>query len=204
VSAAPSFSIAVLPQSETLGVGSGTSYTVTVTATNGFNGTVTLGLTGLPAGSSATFSPETIVGSGSSTLTLDTTSSVQPGTYSLSFTATSGTLNQTAMGTLVVTGASYNISATPEIQAINAGSDAVYNVATTVMNGFDGSIALTVTGLPAGATATFSPASITGAGTATLTVATTTSTPAGNYNMTVNGANGTVVQSAPITIEVSQ
>jgi len=204
VSAAPSFSIAVLPQSETLGVGSGTSYTVTVTATNGFNGTVTLGLTGLPAGSSATFSPETIVGSGSSTLTLDTTSSVQPGTYSLSFTATSGTLNQTAMGTLVVTGASYNISATPEIQAINAGSDAVYNVATTVMNGFDGSIALTVTGLPAGATATFSPASITGAGTATLTIATTTSTPAGNYNMTVNGANGTVVQSAPITIEVSQ
>jgi hypothetical protein len=202
VSGAPGFSIAIKPVSETLGVGSGTAYTATVTATNGFNGTVTLGLTGLPAGSSATFSPETITGSGTSTLTLNTTSAVQPGTYPLTFSGVSGALNQSAMGTLVVTGASYNITATPEIQALNAGSEVVYSVATTVMNGFDGSIALSVTGLPAGASASFSPVAITGAGSSTLTITTSSSTPAGNYNLTVNGANGTVVQSAPITIEV--
>jgi hypothetical protein len=107
------------------------------------------------------------------------------------------------MGTLVVTGANFVLTAAPEIQAINAGSSAVYTVSTMVMNGFDGSVVLNVSGLPSGSSATFSPTAITGAGSSTLTITTTTATAAGDYNLTVSGTSGSVVQTTPITIEVN-
>jgi hypothetical protein len=206
VSAAPGFTISLKPDSQTVGIGGSTTYTVTVAATNGFNGVVTLGVKGLPSFSSATFSPETVTGSGSSTLTLTTTASIQPGTNSLTFTGTSGTLNQSMTGTLVVTGANFSISSSPEIDAINAGSSAVYTVTVTGMNGFDGSVELSLPGLPSGTSATFSPTAISGSGSATLTITTPTSLAAGDYIVPVTGTYGTqnpVVQSSPITIEVN-
>jgi hypothetical protein len=203
VGSAPSFSISAAPASQTIGVSGGTTFAVTVAAANGFAGVVDLSVDGLPSGSSATFSPETVTGSGSSTLTLTTTASIQPGTYALTFTGTSGSLTKTTMGTLVVTGANFVLTAAPEIQAINAGSSAVYTVSTMVMNGFDGSVVLNVSGLPSGSSATFSPTAITGAGSSTLTITTTTATAAGDYNLTVSGTSGSVVQTTPITIEVN-
>jgi uncharacterized membrane protein len=205
VSSAAGFSISVSPSSQTIGIAGGAAYAVTITATNGFTGVVTLGVDGLPSFSSATFSPETTTGSGSSKLTITTTASIAPGTYPLTFTGTSGSLTEATTATLVVTGANFILSATPEIQAINAGTSASYTVSTTVVSGFDGSVTLSVSGLPSGASAVFSPASITGAGSSTLTVSTTTSTVAGDYNLTVTGTgeSPSQTQTAPITIEVN-
>lgn len=207
VGSAPGFSITVSPSSHTIGIGGVTTYTVTIAATNGFAGVVNLGVDGLASNSSASFSPETITGSGTSTLTITTTASIAPGTYTLTFTGTSGSLSETTTGMLVVTGANFTLSATPEIQAINAGSSAAYTVSTSVVSGFDAGVALSVSGLPSGASATFSPASITGAGSSTLTITTTSATAAGDYNLTITGTSGsgsqTLTQTAPITIEVN-
>src|SRR5204863_321331 len=64
------FSVAVSPASRTITAGSNTTYTLTVSALNGFSGTVTFGaVSGLPAGASASFSPGSVSGSGTSTLT---------------------------------------------------------------------------------------------------------------------------------------
>ena len=54
-----------------------TTYTVTMIGSGGYTGTVTLNASGLPAGATATFNPPSITSSGSSTMTV-TTSSTTP------------------------------------------------------------------------------------------------------------------------------
>jgi len=67
-----------------------------------------------------------------------------------------------------------------------------------------GTVSLAATGLPSGATASFSPTSVAGgAGTATVTVATGSGTPAGNYTLTFTGTNGTNSKSASATLTVT-
>ncbi|MFZ0772478.1 MAG: hypothetical protein WAN08_13755, partial [Candidatus Sulfotelmatobacter sp.] len=68
---------------------------------------------------------------------------------------------------------------------------------------FTGTVSLTVTGLPTGATGTFTPASITGgSGTSTLKVTTLTSTPTNDYTLTIKGTNGSLTNTAAVTLYV--
>lgn len=203
VSATPGFSLSATPDSETIGIGGVTSYTVTVNGTNGFNGAVDLSISGLPPYSSASFSSRTITGSGPSTLSLSTANSIAPGTYPLTITATSGSLAQTTTVTLVVTGANFTLTVVPQFEGIRRGGTATYTVSTVVLNGFNDVVDLSIAGLPSGASATFNPTSIVGEGSSTLTITTTTSLPPGDYNLVVTGTSGAVTQSVPITLEVS-
>jgi hypothetical protein len=65
-------------------------------AINLFSGTVGFNVTGLPAGATAGFSPNTVTANGSSTITVSVPSGTTPGTYPLTLTATSGSLSHTA------------------------------------------------------------------------------------------------------------
>jgi hypothetical protein len=203
VNASPGFTISVSPGSETVAVAGAATYTLTTTAVNGFDGVVTPVVDGLPSNSSASFSPETITGSGSSTLTVNTTGNTAPGNYPLAFTATSGSLKATASASLVVIGANFTLAATPEIQSINAGGSASYTVTSTALGGFTGTITLSVPGLPSGAKATFSPATIAGGKSSTLTITTTTSTPAAEYPLSITGTSGKITQTTPVDLEVN-
>ncbi|HXH41827.1 MAG TPA: S8 family peptidase, partial [Thermoanaerobaculia bacterium] len=53
----PDFSLLVSPVTRNVGQGGSTTYTVTITPSNGFTGPVSLAVTGLPAGASGTFNP---------------------------------------------------------------------------------------------------------------------------------------------------
>jgi hypothetical protein len=99
---APDFSIAASPASQTVTRGSSTTYTVTVGALNGFTGTVSLSVSGLPSRTTATFNPSSIAGSGSSTLTITTANKTPAGTKTLTITGTSGSLSHSTQVTLVV------------------------------------------------------------------------------------------------------
>ena len=204
VNPAPDFSITGTPSSQTVTAGKNTTYAVSTTALNGFAGTILLSLAGLPSGGSATFSPTSITGTGSSTLTVDTTASTPAGTYSLSLKGASGTLSHTVTLTLIVVAATkdFTISISPESEGIAAGNSATFTVTTTAVDGFNSSIALTLAGLPSNATGTFKPTSITGAGTSTLTVTTKTTTPVGNYTLTITGKSGSLVHSATATLTI--
>ena len=100
----PDFTIAATPGSQGVVQGNSTTYTVSVSPQNGFSGSVSLGASGLPSGASASFNPASIGGSGTSTLTVASTSSTPPGTYTLTITGTSGSLSHPAQVTLTVTG----------------------------------------------------------------------------------------------------
>jgi hypothetical protein len=76
-------------------------YGVTITPSNGFTGTVTLSVSGLPSRASASFSPNPATAS--STLTVSTSNGTAAGSYTLVITGVSGGLTHTTMVTLVVT-----------------------------------------------------------------------------------------------------
>jgi subtilisin family serine protease len=99
----PDFSLSISPASQSLPRGGGsTAYTVTITPTGGFTGSVSLSSSGQPAGSTTSFSPNPATGT-SSTLTVTIPSGTHRGTYALTVTGTSGTLSRTATASLVVT-----------------------------------------------------------------------------------------------------
>ncbi|MFI9383477.1 protease pro-enzyme activation domain-containing protein [Kutzneria sp. NPDC052558] len=68
----------------------------------------------------------------------------------------------------------------------------------------NGDIALSASGLPSGATATFDPASVNAGGSSKLTIATSASTPAGTYQVTVTGKNATASHDTTFTLTVTK
>src|ERR1044071_277357 len=83
------FSISVSPGSSNVKAGSSASYSVTVTGSGGFTGTVNFTITGLPSGASASFSPASVAGSGKTTLRITTSPASQRGSYQLTITGNS-------------------------------------------------------------------------------------------------------------------
>jgi len=98
----PDFSLSALPSSRTVSRhGGSVTYTVTITPSNGFTGTVTLSVSGLPSRASAGFNPEPATTS--STLTVNTSNGTTATSYTLIIKGVSGSLTHTTTVTLVVT-----------------------------------------------------------------------------------------------------
>jgi uncharacterized membrane protein len=97
------FALSATPASRTVRRGASTSYTVSVAPSGGFTGLVTFGLTGLPSGTSASFSPASVDTAGSSSLTVTTARNAARGTFTLTITGTGGGLTRTATVSLTVT-----------------------------------------------------------------------------------------------------
>jgi hypothetical protein len=76
-------------------------------------------------------------------------------------------------------------------------------VGTTPLNGSAQSIALSVSGLPAGVTGTFSPATVTAGGSSTLTLAVASTATAATTTFTVTGTSGAVQHSATASVTVT-
>jgi hypothetical protein len=99
----------------------------------------------------------------------------------------------------------FSIAASPSTVSVVQGSPGTTSVTTGISGGFNAAVALSATGLPAGATAAFSPASIAapGSGSSTLTLTTAASTPTGNYTVTVTGTGGGKTHSTTVTLVVN-
>ncbi|MEV6596307.1 M4 family metallopeptidase [Actinoplanes sp. NPDC051346] len=96
----------------------------------------------------------------------------------------------------------FSISVSPASGSVAAGSSATTTVATATTSGTAQTVALSASGLPSGATATFNPASVTSGSSSTLTISTSASTPSGTYSITVTGT-GSVTRSATYTLTVT-
>ncbi len=200
----PDYTVAASPASHSVVQGSSTSYTVTVTPSGGFTGTVSFSVSGLPAGAAATFNPTSVPGSGTSTMSVTTSSTTPTGSYPLTIAGTSGTLTHTASVTLVVTAPvtpNFSLSASPASQSVVQGASTSYTVTITPSGGFTGSVTLSASGLPAGAAASFAPNPATS--TSTMSVTTSSTTPTGSYPLTITGTSGTLSHTASVTLIVT-
>ena len=99
------------------------------------------------------------------------------------------------------TSPSFSLSATAVSVAQGAAGSST--VTSTVSGGFDSAIALSVSGLPTGVTAAFSPTSITGAGTSALTFTVASTAVAGTYSVTVKGTSGSTVETTTASLTVT-
>ncbi len=97
------FSLSAAPSSRNIKRGAQTTYTITATASGGFTGKVTFSVSSvLPTGVSVSFSPQSVNISGSSTMTVRTSSTTPTGTYVLTINSTSGNLQRATSVTLNV------------------------------------------------------------------------------------------------------
>jgi len=96
VSLPPAFSLYVSPPDTSVTQGTSNPVVVTINPSNGFTGSVTFGVSGLPSGVTAQYQSAT--STTSSNLTFTATASAPVGTYPISVTGTSGSLStSTAM-----------------------------------------------------------------------------------------------------------
>ncbi len=102
VPATPDYSLSVSSATANACQPANTTYAVQVGSILGYSSAVTLGTAGLASGLSASFSPNPVTPGGSSTLTINGTGSVAPGTYNLTLTATSASGNKNLALTLEV------------------------------------------------------------------------------------------------------
>jgi hypothetical protein len=97
----------------------------------------------------------------------------------------------------------FSIAASPASGTVTAGGSTTSTISTAVTSGSAQTVTLSASGLPTGATASFSPASVTAGGSSTLTLATASSTPAGTYGITVTGTGTSATHSTTYTLTVN-
>ncbi|MFI6685713.1 hypothetical protein [Streptomyces sp. NPDC050485] len=97
----------------------------------------------------------------------------------------------------------FALSLSPTSATVTAGSSTTAMVTTSVASGTAETINLSATGLPSGATASFSPASVTAGGSSTMTITTSASTPSGNATITVAGTSPSTTHTAPFALTVT-
>jgi hypothetical protein len=99
----------------------------------------------------------------------------------------------------------FALSASPASLSVTQGSSATSTISTSVSNGFNSSVALSISGLPSGVTASFSPASIAapGSGSSTLTFTASSMATTGTFNTTVSATGGGITHTTVIPVTVN-
>jgi uncharacterized membrane protein len=169
-----------------------------MTAATGFYGNVALSVTGLPLGATSTFTPSRVRGSGSSKLSVVTSSTTPVGNYTLTITASTRRITHVRQVTLVVS--DFSISITPTSRSVGQGASTSYAVSVEPQGSLMATIDLTVTGLPPGTHSLFTPASVSNSGTSTLTISARQTSSIGTYTLTIRGTGAGVTHSAGVTL----
>ena len=206
LASAPDFTLAVAPASATTPAGGSVSYSVDVVAVNGFAGDVALSVTA-PASAQGTFSPAVVAGgSGSSMLTVATTTTLVPGTYPLTIRATGGALTHTRTVSLVVPAPpDFSLGVSPSSRTTTAGTSVSFTITASSQGGFAGDVALSLSGLTGSQAAwSFTPGTIGGAsGTSQLVVTPSAGLAPGSYPLTITGTSGGLSHTAAVTLVVT-
>lgn len=200
----PGFSLSASPSSLSVAPGNSGNSTITSTVTGGFNSAITLTASGAPSGVTIGFSPSSITGAGTSTMTATVASGTAAGTYSITVTGTSGSTVETTTISLTVTGttASFSLSASPTSITITRNSSGNVTITSSVTGGFDSAISLSASGQASGTTISFSPSSITGAGTSTMKITVGNRATTGTRTITITGTSGGTTKTTTVSLTV--
>ncbi len=200
------FSLSANPTSVSVAKGASGTSTITSTTTGGFNTAVVLSASGQPSGVTVSFSPTSITGNGTSTMTMAVGSSVVAGTYTITVTGTAGSTVETTTVSLTVTGGStgsFTLSATPKTISASDNGIALSKITVTPSGGFTGTVTLTASGQGTGVVAQVVPAAVAGgSGSAALRVKVGPNTAAGTRTITVTGTSGSTTATTTVTLTI--
>lgn len=108
------------------------SVTLGSTSTGGFNTPINLSATGVPAGTTVSFSPDPLTPGNSTTVTLNGTNNLSFGSYTITVTGIAGATTRTRDITFnVLPGTGPSITGQPQPQTVCVGTNASFNVTAT-------------------------------------------------------------------------
>jgi Pro-kumamolisin, activation domain len=199
VTAPPSFTLAAAPSSVTVERGSSATTALTLAPANGFSGSATLAISGLPSGVTAAFTPSTIAST--SVLKLTASATATPGTVNASVKATSGSISASVPLTVTVPAPpGFQLSSSVSILSLAQGGTGAASIVITPQSGFSGAITFTTSGLPTGVTASFGSAGATGI---TLTLTATAAAAAKTSQFTITGTSGLITADLSMSVTVA-
>jgi hypothetical protein len=130
--------------------------------------------------------------------------------YTNEYLASAGAFNwHTRIGAFKVAGCGstatndFSLAASPTSVTVQQGGTGTSTISTAVTSGSAQSISFSASGVPAGTTASFNPASATAGGSSTLTLAVGSTTSPGTYTITVTGAGASATHTATVTLTVT-
>ena len=204
ITPAADFTLSATPMSQNVKPGESATYTIHVAPSAGISTSVALSTQNLPSGVTASFNPATVTGAGSSTLTISTDASANVADSSFLVVGTDTSGSYSVPADVVIAPADFSIvpSATPiEIQA--GGSYPTNVNVQGLFGGMPGNVMLSASGLPSGAAVSFAPPTVSGVGLASMTISTDSSTPPGNYTLTVQGSDASGTNSAHLAVAIA-
>ena len=205
----PNFSLTAMPTALSIQAGAtGKPVSVEAVATNGFTGTVNVAITGLPTGVTANPPNLTLTPGTAQSVTLTAAANATVSTPTVTFTGTSGVLTQTATVALTVTAAApapdFTFTAKPATLPLTAGATgSPVSVEAVAVNGFAGTVTVTISGLPTGVTANPTTLTLTPGAAQNITLTASSSAAAGDTVVTFTGTSGALVHSATVSVDVT-
>jgi serine protease AprX len=115
-------------------------------------------------------------------------------------TASSGSVSQNATVTVTSPPADFSLSVSPGAQSVKRGGAVTYTVTITPLNGFTGSVTLSLTGQPSRAAVSFGPIV---SNTSTLTIDTAANTARRSYALTIRGVSGSLSHTTSASLTVN-
>jgi pseudomonalisin len=203
----PTFILAENQSSASLLEGGSTALTLKTTVVNGFNSTISLSASSLPGGVTAVFSSPNLAapGAGSSTLTLNAAANAWVGSYIIRITASGGGLAATLPFVITVAPLpSFTLSESAKSAGVQQGSSTMVSLNISGSGGFNSPVSLSVAGLPAGMTASFSAVNVPGAGihNVILKLVAAASANTGTVPLTITATGGGITNTAILTLSV--
>ncbi|CRK56677.1 Aminopeptidase Y (Arg, Lys, Leu preference) [Alloactinosynnema sp. L-07] len=213
---ASDFTLTANPTSVSIPQGQERTSAVTVTSTGGFTGATTLTVSGAPTGVSTVWQSNPVSppanGSVSSQLAIAATATMPAGSFDLTVTGTSGSLTHSATVRVTVTESGggnpdFSLAVDPSSVSIPQGQKRISAVTVTSASGFTGATTLTVSGVPTGVATLWQTNPVSppanGSVSSQLAIATTETTPAGSFDLTVTGTSGSLTHSATVRVTVT-
>ena len=200
--AEPGFSLS--GSAVTIAAGSSGNSTITSSVSGGFDGTVSLSASGGPAGTTFVFNPTSITGAGTSNLQINVPTGTTPGTYSVTVTGNDGTVQETTTVSVTVTGVTpgFSLSASPSSITIARSSSGTVSITSSITGGFSGIITLSASGEGNQNSVSFTPSSITGAGSSSMKITVGNRASTGTHTITVKGTSGSTSHTTTVTLTV--
>ena len=131
-----------------------------------------------------------------------TVPNVGAGAQAVTVTVNGVSSNAASFTVTTVTQPDFAIARNPTSLSVNRGANGSVALTLTRSGGFTGSVSFSASGLPAGVTATFSPASTTG-NTSTLTLAASSTAALGNATVTINASSGGATPAHSTTVALT-
>jgi outer membrane protein assembly factor BamB len=183
--------------------GAGQQVSVTAVPANGFTAMVTVAIAGLPTGVTAQPATLTLTPGTAQSVTITAAPTAPPVTATLTFGGISGSLSHSAAVTATVSALppDFTLALSPASLTIVGGAAGVpVSVTATAVNSLSGTVAVAITGLPAGVTANPATLSLT-PGVAQSTALTAAVTAAGTTaTITFTGTSGSLTHSATLAL----